>query len=299
MAAAPAFGTNLRSWVYPVRPAEFRRAHWGKKHLFVPGSPARLARLLRGLRSVRIEDLVGACEGPVSAWYVDQGRPDYSLEVTRAIAPRLYRAGLTLYFRLDPKLPMVASLIANTSRELAHAPLRTVLSVFATRRGNHTRPHVDFNENFTVQLTGRKTWRLGPTRMSVTCQMDPGSMLYCPSPWLHETFARDDSISLNLSFQRFSWAEFVAPALRSALEQHPRWKENAFGLWGDAKNQAAGLSHLQSLLGGLGEGLRGLGDLETFFQILKGSAPAAPNTADAEPSTDPIASAVSRSKKRR
>lgn len=272
MPALPAFGFDLKSWIHPLSSEKFREAYWGNRHLFIPGSPRRLARLLRSLGSTGIADLTKQTTGDVSAWYTHQGKLNNSLRVTPEIAPRLYEAGLTLYFHLDRSLPLAANLVGRMSKSLGHFEDKTVLSVFATRKKSHTPHHIDGNENFTIQLTGKKIWRLGPgedsiqrwRRKAVTVELTPGSLLYCPGTWRHETFGREDSVSLNLSFLAIPWVDTVLPSLRAALMRHPRWRKNAFGIWGGPRLQSAGLEHLAGLLSNLKADLGNL-DLATLL----------------------------------
>lgn len=265
MPTAPAFGPGLETWTHPLPPPRFLAERWRKRHLLSPGGPARLRALFRDLGEPRLESLLAAATPEVSAWFVDGETPDYSLRVAPETAAKLYRAGLTIYFNLSPERPFVARLLSRLCRSLGHPPSRAVLSVFATRKGSHTHPHVDGNENFTVQLTGRKRWRLGADtdsvawrRRALTVDLRPGNLLYCPGSWRHETFGLEDSISLNLSLLSHPWADVVLPSLRAALMRRPDWRETAYGLWGDRAARAAGTRRLAELLVSLKEDL---GDL--------------------------------------
>jgi 50S ribosomal protein L16 3-hydroxylase len=259
------FSQDLASWLEPHSVSHFRARHWRRQALFVPGDVERLRVLHRALGSFDLQHLLGRAREPmVRAWYVDEGKPDFSLQVPVDAAYRLYRAGMTLYFDLRDDL-FDTSLLRAFTASLGHPNENVLLSVFATRKGKRTPPHVDQNENFTIQLTGHKRWGycLDPHhRVSIEAwnpdapetppferaDLTPGSMLYVPKGWLHETEDLADSISLNICFPHVTWAQYLAPALTRALERDPRWSADASGLRGmgadaqaSARREAAAL----------------------------------------------------------
>src|SRR5690606_26682555 len=63
---------------------------------------------------------------------------------------------MTLYFEELPALRAFADAVA---RDLNVPTATVVASAFFSRAGGRTRMHFDGNENFTIQLRGRKRWR--------------------------------------------------------------------------------------------------------------------------------------------
>lgn len=265
----PPFDHDPASWFQPLSLEEFRATHWRRRPLVVPGDEERLGVLRAALGSFELPHLLTwAREPTVHAWYVDEGRPDFSLAVPVDAAYRLYRAGLTLYFHLKDSFfetPLMRAFCAA----LGHPSGTVAVSIFATRRGKRTAAHVDHNENITVQLTGHKRWgyALDPTyQMPLEqwseaaavsppferAELTPGSFLYLPGPWAHETEDLADSISLNLCFPNVSWAQYLAPALARALERHPLWARDASNL---REGSAAALDAARREAAGLGRSL--------------------------------------------
>jgi ribosomal protein L16 Arg81 hydroxylase len=243
----PPFDHDPASWCRPIALDEFRTRYWRQRPLMVPGGPDRLRLIEHALGSFDLRHLLTWAREPmVQAWYVDEGRPDFSLKVPVEAAYRLYRAGLTIYFHLRDEV-FDTPLLRAFSAALGHPNEWALLSIFATRKGKRTPAHVDHNENFTVQLTGHKRWGycLDHTRRvpleqwndgaaaelpMESAHLTPGSLLYLPGPWLHETEDLADSISLNVCFPNISWAKYLAPALTRTLERDAHWSQEASSL---------------------------------------------------------------------
>src|SRR5690242_1148211 len=98
--ASVPFSEDFASWIAPLSTAEFVSNHWLQRPFFSQGSPSRLKELAQLLGPFEVGSLLRLAEEPLDAWYVDKGIQDFSLSVGRDIAPKLYRAGLTLYFHL-------------------------------------------------------------------------------------------------------------------------------------------------------------------------------------------------------
>jgi 50S ribosomal protein L16 3-hydroxylase len=146
--------------------------------------------------------------------------------------------------------------------------------------------HFDQNANFVIQVRGEKVWRVaansetllpterytvaqpvpsaelriyGPARLptqlpepSTTIHMKPGSVLFLPRGYWHQTQAIGDSLSLNFTFDQPTWADIVLPEIRRRILAHPEWRALALGAANlDARSAQAATQALQDLLAGL------------------------------------------------
>ena len=82
-----------------------------------------------------------------------------------------YAAGASLYFRSSPALSRLFVRALNAALGFglwglnADGSEKGEIEVFCSRAGHYTPFHTDFQDNFTVQLSGRKTWAFGPVSL--------------------------------------------------------------------------------------------------------------------------------------
>jgi 50S ribosomal protein L16 3-hydroxylase len=139
--------------------------------------------------------------------------------------------------------------------------------VYASPTGEAFACHFDPNANFVLQLQGRKLWRIAenrtvkdpvdvystrlpagragrltsychpenlPTRMpsfahSVT--LAPGSFMFLPRGYWHETEALEPSLSLHFVLHQPTWADIWMEAVSDRLICDAKWRSLASGLW--------------------------------------------------------------------
>lgn len=230
------------AWLAPVTLESFMSKQWAREPLFCGSSDERTKGLAALLGELSGRQLLSRSRGSIRAWYEDGGRPDYSLLVSTDQAWPLYRAGLTIYFDFQERT--IAETFAAATGQLAH---RATLSAFLSRTGRRTLAHIDGNENFTLQISGCKRWRYYFDPLCQTSvedvgealrlssgladapwtELTPGSMLYMPSGWVHETETLEDSLSLTVTIRPVFWADVVLGALRGRLLREPRWRAYA------------------------------------------------------------------------
>jgi 50S ribosomal protein L16 3-hydroxylase len=172
------------------------------------------------------------------------------------------RRGATLYFQMKDSWPL-ARWTSALAEELGEPPIG-VTAFFAVRGGSGTRPHVDWNENFTIQLAGTKRWLVAPngfiahpvtnwtigdspppyahsselpTEMPPDAReyrLTPGAVLYVPRGFLHHVTSVDsaDSLSLSMSLPPTPWAHVLTSLLGLRLLEHPDLREALSGAFG-------------------------------------------------------------------
>eukprot|EP01049_Picozoa_sp_SAG25_P004176 SAG25_NODE_256_length_10933_cov_24.263522_15_plen_431_part_00 len=136
-----------------------------------------------------------------------------------------YEAGASLYFAAPPEMlgPWVGRLTADLGYSLACGQnyqraqqQMGEIEVFVSRAGHTTGWHIDFQENFTVQLRGRKRWRLARSELSHPIRA------FTPH------FRGDNDIDEQLKCQRLQSATFgeraggpVTPAQHATVDIGP------------------------------------------------------------------------------
>lgn len=278
----------LEQWLHPLAVDDFLDRYWTRDAYWGAPNEERLRFTQDLLPDLELSALLEYAIDPIKVWYVDGDRPVYSLTLGRKEAYHAYRAGLTLYFHLDASVS--ARLVMQVSRELARPPMMFKVSVFANRTGGQTMPHVDGNENFTVQLKGKKRWRIscgsewpgiqerwknnqnGLVRdlCRIKCppeswneieplEMTPGAFLYFPADYWHTVESMEDSLSLNVSIERsYAWADALLPVIRTTLVRNVEWSSPDVGLWSSGNQRKDAESKVSNLLNRLGDDLHGI-----------------------------------------
>ena len=136
--------------------------------------------------------------------------------------------------------------------------------VYATPEWCGTRLHFDANANFIIQISGSKKWKIiknnsvnypterfttGSVEMPMALEkqchaelltdlpddateyiMTPGTVLFVPRGYWHETTTDQDSLSLNFTFSQPSWADVFSKSIHEVLLSSPEWRKLYMGV---------------------------------------------------------------------
>lgn len=162
---------------------EFLTNHFQKQAVYVPSTrgPERVEKIKKYMLDLNVKDLFeNSPSENIFVWLQPQqetenGAPRKinSIEVPEPeTAHALYQAGHATYCRAPPQVEelLLSALLENTglgcgqydasgqsATSLGRAEVETFIS---TKAGSITGFHTDFQENFTIQLSGRKRWTL-------------------------------------------------------------------------------------------------------------------------------------------
>eukprot|EP00939_MAST-03C_sp_MAST-3C-sp1_P004237 g4237.t1 len=161
---------------------EFLRTVFRKKHFHARGGASELSRWILseeafGLSDLSLDRMLELTPSPqIHAWLKrsNAAAPDstpldsIAVEDARAAAV-LHAAGASLYFRAPKDLE--DALVTPLQRDLGlhfgavfpgDGDNRGEVETFVSRTGHVTGWHFDFQDNFTIQLSGTKRWSLSP-----------------------------------------------------------------------------------------------------------------------------------------
>ncbi|RZA04325.1 MAG: hypothetical protein EOP11_15360, partial [Proteobacteria bacterium] len=176
--------------------------------------------------------------------------------------------GCKMGISLEPELPKITELIfwlRSIQRELGLTEQTYArCNLYAIPDGGRTACHYDQNINFVCQITGEKVWELAPnahimnpntrhtagtpgdasteafakkglpaelpTEGRIRVVLKPGSVLFVPRGWWHQTSSKGDSIALNFTYDQISWAQVLASAISRRLMADEKWRGVAYGL---------------------------------------------------------------------
>lgn len=161
--------------IHPVLPSDFMETCFRRKALHVSSTgPTRVQSIVHAMDNLDPASILrDTSSDNVFVWILDkQHRKIQSIELENAdTAIALHSAGHATYCRASPQVeqPMVASLLRGTgigcgnydpSGESNVVLGRGEVEVFMGTSKHITDWHYDFQENFTLQLTGVKKWTL-------------------------------------------------------------------------------------------------------------------------------------------
>lgn len=187
---------------------------------------------------------------------------------------------------MEPDMPKITELIfwlRSIQRDLGLAKQTYGrCNIYAIPDGGLTGCHYDQNINFVCQITGEKTWDLAPnshvvnpltrhtagtppdrsttsyakqtlpekmpTKGNISVVLKPGSVLFVPRGWWHQTSSKGESISLNFTYDQLSWAQVASEAICQRLLRDEKWRAVAYGLQQDGPLSERAATELEELL---------------------------------------------------
>jgi 50S ribosomal protein L16 3-hydroxylase len=220
--------------------------------------------------------------------------------VPKHVALERYRAGSTVEIRLSPFVPEAGRWCDVMRQELGFRPDQPMVGdLFLSPRGEATPKHYDASDVFVVQLRGRKRWRIAQNKAvphpasafiagfgtdlrylgaggfdrdhfsrempadSEIIDLEPGSALFLPRGWWHETEALTPSISMTVVTRAPDAGDLVKAQIALAQAEHSAWRQglSMASEAGVAAARAHVIGLLEQLIGDLrrldGLGLQG------------------------------------------
>ena len=281
----------LSHLLHPIPADSFFESHWQKRPLAVLGlGAARVARLIEehmeGLDVAQL--MANSASDSIFVWMKERAHrqegalPSPEQERAHALTSPIssfpldnpaqldaaltcYAAGASLYFRSSSSLSrlFVRALNAAVGYGLwglnSDRSEKGEIEVFCSRAGHVTGYHMDFQQNVTVQLKGKKTWifagqlckhplrgytphyadqstaemqlkalpvtlpqlglRVPTTGDRVT--LSAGDVLYHPAGVWHAVECDEDSVSINISLVATTMADVLADTVRQVMWSFP------------------------------------------------------------------------------
>lgn len=220
-----------------LSPAAFMRRHWQRRPLLVrqawPGVAPPLPRAALMALAARedVESRLVQREG--EGWRVRRG------PLPRRALPPLARPGWTLLVQgLDLHVPAAHAMLSRF-RFVPDARLDDLMVSWASPGGG-VGPHLDSYDVFLLQVSGRRRWRIGPTRSAAderlvegaplklladfrptqSWLLEPGDLLYLPPRWGHDGAAEGgDCMTCSIGFRAPAADELAADLLQRLADE--------------------------------------------------------------------------------
>lgn len=222
--------------IFGAQLSRFLQQNWGKEIYRDELTPSVMASLKSELHELDVHTMAQNHEGPIAVRF-GEGQSK-SVAMSRANALAFYDAGYEICLR-EFSRPLLREWCEHLSRAL-ELPNHFSCELIAATRSHPRALCFDALENITLQLIGTDTWSASVGKeLALTPQapleprcelcLMPGQLLYVPRGVWHATgeTVNGPVMSLVLSAPVVTWADLIAPALRSLLLRDARWRENA------------------------------------------------------------------------
>jgi ribosomal protein L16 Arg81 hydroxylase len=247
--------SDLRRIFAAIGAEKFFADYWQRQSLATQLAEADFAQIIEEIGSLDIARFAGLARQGTRAWVANEYIAHSVIPVDGQNAKKLFDIGATIYF-IDVPLERLTDGLAD----FLGAPRQKIIaSIFLTPPHGGASAHFDRNENFTVQLTGKKQWTVSsipmvaappdgyvlgePIPPSLKTLLDPGmelpdsvievqtgTMLYVPRGTVHHTSAGETSWSLNLSYTPSMWIDLIRVGLQRRFISSPRWRSTISGV---------------------------------------------------------------------
>ena len=250
---------GLGDWFSPYTLPEFIRTVLGRRSLHVPAGPELALRLSEALGIASVEDVLRLQDPEVLAWFPRLDGHTVSAPVFPRSARTFYAGGTTLYVRNVAEFLGIEREFASV---LGIPRILVNCELFCNRPNAVTSMHFDPSDVITIQLSGRKTWRIAPNRfaptpldgwapdqpvnpkmrayapgpppMSIpeedaeTYELEAGSLLHVPRGYWHETYSGEDSLSVHFVIPPPTRLDLVLGVLQNELARDEQWRRAAY-----------------------------------------------------------------------
>jgi 50S ribosomal protein L16 3-hydroxylase len=256
---------GLGKLIAPHSIDDFLREHWPHKPFVIHGVRSGVKSLINN-RALKSLDAIARLKHE----YILANLPDFddeysSLHIRPEDVKKSFANKMGISFRLgNTTIPELATWLANLQDDLGlPAMTHARCLIYANPKRARTGTHYDQNANFVLQITGEKVWRLAENkncenpiqRYTLRSPVDsttalhampfapaavekkmkkyvlrPGSLLFVPRGYWHNTVANADSLSLNFTFSQPTWADLAANYILSQLSVDPMWRATAYAL---------------------------------------------------------------------
>ncbi|QIS12728.1 JmjC domain-containing protein [Nocardia arthritidis] len=251
-------GFGFHDWFAPLELAEFHRTVLGREPLATAARPDLAERIGNALEVRSADDLFGKRVRQVSAWFPRLDGAVSSAVIQAGTAKTFYEAGTTLFYQ---DVAEFAPFALEAAEAFGVSAKSAKCQIFCNRPGAVTAVHFDPIDVITVQLTGRKTWRVAPNAFApapleawspkepvppivriysdgttptaipdeaTEYVLEPGAVLHVPRGYWHETSSDQDSISVHILLIPPLRLDFLLASLRNELLREPYWRESVY-----------------------------------------------------------------------
>ena len=260
---------GLQELIGPLEVDKFLSSHWLTSNAFLSEPNRSLLDLFSQLPEFKSpESLIAAAQEDVILFCADGFRATTPSDQ----AVDCYHRGDTLYLIcLERSLPKLEGVRTRLAKELGIGTEHVYVEAFLARAGSIATMHYDWDVNFQILLSGKKTWRLLrnsnvinpdssfypgshwsseafaanrsiPANMendTITLEAEAGSVLFLPRGMWHETRSETDCMAVNFVLRPPMWHDLLTRTVRNRLHGFDEFRQFAFGIDGGSFQETA------------------------------------------------------------
>ncbi|HEX8436138.1 JmjC domain-containing protein [Archangium sp.] len=294
----PARSRNLLDFLFDVPKEEFLNDYYPHRALIYHGPPERFGGLEKDPTFQNPEATLHAAKGDyILGFHHKRGSSVQAQSMfARFSALGMLQEGWSLNVDfLDQTVPALGKWMDSLQKDLGLKPGNIFCSGIISPAGSGVPKHFDSVEVFTIQLYGSKKWWWAPAteiafpgtsvmpgvknnyrdgnmrpdyypkdiskempKGAKSAVMKPGSAMFMPRGWWHQTYAETLSISLNVGIRMSTGVDALTGALQSELEKLDAWRKPL--PLATPEHLASARQHLAALLKDLAANLENFDD---------------------------------------
>lgn len=271
---------GLAALIDPMSTSDFMESYWRPARWTVFRGPLSRLRLISDLPELRtLDGLLRAPHKRLRCWFPDRGGSHGQIRATPTQARQMYNGTVNTVVIDTIQHPAIVAWMDAIARDLGTAQPSIGCNVYLSPPGAGSRFHFDSQDNFLLQVAGKKEWLVGEASIPYTTRsffgdkvvskelrsmagdrlpllppehpkkvvLSPGDVLFLPKGTWHASHTKEDSIGYTLTFPSLNWADLFHRRLRSELIRELAFRETATGFRGTKGRRAVALEECARL----------------------------------------------------
>lgn len=262
---------GLAALIDPMSTSDFMEHYWARQWKVFRGPLSRLRLIGDTPELATLDGLLRAPHKKIRCWFPNRRGSLGQIRATPSQARQMYNGTVNTVVIDGLRHPAVVAWLEAIARDLGTAQPSVGANVYASPPGAGSHFHFDHQDNFLLQVAGKKEWLVAEADVPYTTRsyfgektvsdemraiagdklplhapkrpkkvvLSPGDVLFLPKGTWHSSNTKEDSIGFTLTFPSLNWAEIFRRKLREELLQNPAFREAAVGLTGTLERRRA------------------------------------------------------------
>ncbi len=296
---------TLAQLLSPESIESFRGAYWPASPFVTHSAQAAATRISQFPEMSAVPALIQSSRGPVSSLHPEQPAREHQRP---ADAVQDYLNGRTCYLRdIQRDIAGVRPVLSDIARHFGVPSRYVTAEMFCSATDSGVAMHSDYDINFALLVCGEKRWRIAPNEHivnqpgvclpgpaqphplvreltkdtllpgsmppgSITITARPGTLLFLPRGWWHDTVATGECLQINFVIKGPQLIELLVGAISDNLARESAWREFAWDIR-TGNPERADLAHkLEPLIGQLRSRLERADDRRLALELIRHAA---------------------------
>lgn len=284
---------------------DFRKAYWPALPFVTHSAGVAASRISQFPELAAIPALIQSSTEPVSSLHRERPAKEHQRP---ADAVNDYLNGHTCYLRhIQRYIAGVQPVLTDIAAHFGVPACCITAEMFCSVVNSGVAMHSDYDINFALLIRGEKRWRIArnehiinqpgvclpglvqphplvrdltkdaslPESMptgSITITARPGTLLFLPRGWWHETVATGECIQINFVIKGPQLLDLLVRAISGNLARESAWREFAWDMRSENPQSGSLVRNLESLIGQLRSRLEQADDRHLALEVIRHAA---------------------------